>query len=917
MRSRLSLDGVWQFEPTPGAAYNDAANPPGPLTAPRQIQVPGCLQAQFDDLRDYADVSVYERSFTVPTGWAGKAVRLNFGAVDYLAEVWIDGRYVGKHEGMFLPFTFDITEFVQPGRAQRLTVRVTDPGGAAWPEREYRAFPDIPFQEAPHGKQSWYGSIGGIWQEVWLEAGSAVYLRRVLATPDVAGSEARFRALLDGGAADGYAVMIRVTAPDGTTYESAVVPVVETVAVNLGTPLLWSPDTPQMYEFSAILLLNGRPVDIYQDAFGMRTVEARDNRIYLNGQPLFIRGALDQDYYPTTLWTVPSDAFLKEQMIRAKELGLNLLRCHIKAPHPRYLYWADRLGLLVWEEYGNFSHLEGRAGDLGRATLEGLIERDFNHPATIAWSIINESWGLDLSREKDRQWLLAQYAHFKQVDPTRLVVDNSACMGNYHLASDLADFHNYFAYPEHMGKWEAHMADLAGRPAWLWSPHGDARPTGTEPLLNSEFGNWGLPDPDDLIDEAGRDPWWFATGRTWNWGIVHPQGVRERFAASALPAVFGGYKEFAVASQVNQFRALKYEIEALRQHGALNGYVITELTDIHWEANGLLNQMRGRKAGHPLYRHVIAATQLIARPEAGRWALRPGESMQVEVMVAADGAEPVPGCRLDWWLETGVTSPLPAPGQTAAPQGSLMGITLPAFGTTVAGAVSFVAPTTEQRVRLHLILRDRRGQEVARSFADFAVFASPATGGFWLADDERLAGLRAAAATVGGAPAPGQVAVVSRLDPDAEAFARQGGRVLLLADAPDALPAPFRVAERYGERWQGDWATGWHWLHPDLLPTPALENPLDLPWAPVMPEHVLLGFDDQADWLGGITVGWLHGQAATVAGYRLGAGVVLATTFRLAEQAGRHPAADRLLGALLSRIADAAFQPRTNATEEA
>nr|WP_245302935.1 sugar-binding domain-containing protein [Symbiobacterium terraclitae] len=177
------MNGAWRFQPTPGAPYNDPDTPPAALTEPRTIAVPGCIQAQFADLRDYADVSVYERTFTVPAAWGGRAVRLHFGAVDYLAEVWIDGRYVGNHEGGFLPFWFDITRYVAFGRDHRLTVRVTDPGGAAWPDREYRPFPDISFQEAPHGKQSWYGSIGGIWQEVWLEAGSPVWLYRVLATP--------------------------------------------------------------------------------------------------------------------------------------------------------------------------------------------------------------------------------------------------------------------------------------------------------------------------------------------------------------------------------------------------------------------------------------------------------------------------------------------------------------------------------------------------------------------------------------------------------------------------------------------------------------------------------------------------------------------------------------------------------------
>ena len=952
MRERISLDGIWQFQPTPGAGYNDPALTPEPLTEPRQIQVPGCIQAQFEELRDYADVSVYERAFTVPAGWAGRAVRLHFGAVDYLTEVWIDGRYVGNHEGGFLPFVFDISEYVAPGQVQRLTVRVTDPGGAAWPDREYRQFGDVSFKEAPHGKQSWYGSIGGLWQEVWLEAGSPTYVYRALATPLPDQERARFRVILGGPqgpyspkaaptftrlAGDGpaghkapgpvatpampegvWAVQVRVTAPDGTTYASQPAKVEDGEAhteVQLPSPALWDVGSPNLYRFSVILIHGVRPVDLYQDHFGMRTVEARDNRIYLNGKPLFIRAALDQDYYPTTLWTPPSDAFLKEQVILAKELGLNMLRCHIKSPHPRYLYWADQLGLLVWEEYGNPSNSNGRAPQLCQATLEGLIERDFNSPATIIWSVINEAWGIDMKQEKDRSWLLEQYAHFKAYDPTRLIVDNSACPGNFHMASDLADFHSYYAYPDHFHQWEQHVRELAGRADWLFSPHGDAKPTGKEPLMNSEFGNWGLPDANDLLDEQGNEPWWFATGHTWNEGVVHPAGVRERYAASALPSAFGAYPDFVRATQVNQFRAFKHEIEAMRQHSEINGYVITEFTDIHWECNGLLNQNRQPKAGHALYRSIIAGTQLIARPSAGRWGFAPGEAVAVRVQVGSDSATGAGGHKLRWWLETGVTTALPAPGASppvGAVQGELSGVDVPAFGVSEAGEVAFAAPAGAQRLRLHLTLLDHLNREVCRGYEDFAVF-TPAAGGatVWLAPDLAAMAqpLEAMGYSLTPELTPGAIALAARLDDSLKGFAAAGGRVLLLAASKDALSdLPIRVVDRKDGQWHGDWASGWHWLRPGLLGAGegALENPLDLPWAGLLPEHVILGYSDeeQADWLAGYVLGWIRLPAATAAGFRLGEGAVLVTTFRLAEMISTHPAAGALLGALIARAAD-------------
>lgn len=1029
MRERLSLNGAWQFQPTPGAPCNDPDTPPPALTEPRTITVPGCIQAQFDDLRDYADVSVYERSFAVPAGWSGRAVRLHFGAVDYLAEVWIDGRYVGNHEGGFLPFWFDITRYVEPGRAHRLTVRVTDPGGAAWPEREYRQFPDVSFQEAPHGKQSWYGAIGGLWQDVWLEAGSPVWLYRVLATPDVAGGQVRFRAILAGpegplsteAAPTGtrlagqrpagrrapgpvpvppmpegaWAVRVRVTGPDGSTYASPAAPAVAgeaRLSVRIPEPALWDPDHPYLYEFEAELLKGDTPVDRYDDHFGMRTVEARGNRIYLNGRPLYIRAALDQDYYPGTLWTPPGDAFLMHQVRLAKELGLSLRRCHIKAPHPRYLYWADKLGLLVWEEYGNPSHSQGRALELCRATLEGLIERDYNHPATIIWSIINESWGIDLGQERDRAWLREMYDHFKAYDPTRLIVDNSACPGNFHMATDLADYHSYYAYPDHFDRWEGWAAELAQRPAWLFSPHGDARPTGREPLLNSEFGNWGLPDAHDLLDGEGREPWWFGTGSTWNDGVVHPAGVRERYAASALPAVFGAYAHFVRATQVQQFRALKHEIEALRQHESLNGYVITEFTDVHWECNGLLNQNRRPKAAHNLYPTVIAGTQVIVRPLAaadpavlspssgapgtgggltrGRWALAAGEVAAVQFQVASDAGAARPGCTLVWWLEEGVTDPLPGPAvaprpgaappsaavpRSVAQHGILTGVVVPAFGVLHAGALRFRVPRSPQRLRVHVALLDPHGREICRGYEDFGVCDRPDGGSRPLRLSPDLAAAHPGlarqleglgyAVTVGRAtwadlpcddtapaspaaslrhpgpgggmtarpaPAHGEVFLAVCLDDTAAAYAGTGGRVLLLADSPQDLPGGLRVVDRKDGQRHGDWASGWHWLRPGLLGPnePALENPLDLDWLGLLPEHVILGAEEwQADWLAGYVLGWVRLPAATALGFRLGRGAVLATTFRLAEGLGDHPAAAPLLAGLIARLCGSDFRP--------
>ena len=179
-------------------------------------------------------------------------------------------------------------------------------------------------------------------------------------------------------------------------------------------------------------------------------------------------------------------------MRKAKALGLNLLRCHIKVPDPRYLEAADETGMLIWYEIPNWDKLTANSERRAMETLHGMVERDANHPSIVIVSIINESWGANLKEAPDRAWLKAAYQQAKTFVPW-LVVDNSACCDNFHLATDIADFHQYAAIPDYASNFDRLVDDQAQRPGWLFSPYGDAAPKGDEPLMLSEFGNWGLP----------------------------------------------------------------------------------------------------------------------------------------------------------------------------------------------------------------------------------------------------------------------------------------------------------------------------------------------------------------------------------------------------------------------------------------
>ena len=290
---------------------------------------------------------------------------------------------------------------------------------------------------------------------------------------------------------------------------------------------MWSPGDPALYTLRASLGSG----DSQDFPFGFRTFETRDGKFYLNGKPIYLRGALDQDFYPDTIYTPPSLDYIKDEMRKASAMGLNLLRCHIKVPDPRYLQAADEVGILIWYEIPNWDKLTDDSKRRGLETLRGMVERDWNHPCLVIVSLINESWGINLKEAADRQWLKQAYNEAKKFVPGWLVVDNSACYDNFHVSTDIADYHTYSAIPDRAEDFDRFVDDLAQRPGWLFSPYGDASPKGNEPLMLSEFGNWGLPRiPHDK-------PWWFSR-RGFDNEITEPAGIEQRYADYQYAALF-------------------------------------------------------------------------------------------------------------------------------------------------------------------------------------------------------------------------------------------------------------------------------------------------------------------------------------------------------------------------------------------
>lgn len=854
-RTQISLDGSWDFQIDP-EQRQDARQ----VSHWRTIQVPAPWQAQFDDLRHYSGAAWYRRSFSLDAAPEGAAI-LHFGAADYHATVWVNGQKVGDHEGGYLPFEFEIASLLSAG-SNEVLVYVADP------DDDRERWPHAPFSEVPHGKQSWYGPIGGLWQSVWLELRPAQHIRSLRLTPDVAGASIAVAATLHhGGAAQ---LQVSVLDPQGQPIAEQTLDGAEgKIKLDAAQIALWSPETPALYTVQAALVVDGATVDQVEATCGFRTVEARDGRIYLNGAPIYLRGVLDQAYYPETIYTPPSVEFLEDQVHKAKALGLNCLRAHIKIEDPRYYEVADRLGILIWTEIPNWALLTPAASERVKQTFREMVARDWNHPSIFAWSLVNEDWGTDLVRNPEhRRWLAEFYDEAKQIDPTRLVVDNSACPPNFHVAGDLEDYHHYRAIPDHAAEWDAWVADFAGRADWVWADdHGDRRRADL-PLIVSEFGNWGLPNP-DRIQEKGQDPWWFETGHEWGNGIVYPHGMRERFRFWGLDTLFGSLEAFTAQHQHHMGRSLVYEIGTMRMHPRIGGYVITEFTDVHWECNGLLDMQRNVKQGLEEFTALNQDNAVVVRPQ--RWSGRPGESLPVEVRAfGVDG----PGSEgMLRWHAGAAEGTLPAPGgviQVHLPEGEPSGL-LTVEATWV----------------------DAQGLDLAVGHAQVAWSAGRVpTRRIHVVDDPALAETLAGLGYTLADQADGDdvVLVARTYSEELQAAVQSGARLLLLA-GPDRqerrLPVGY-VLPRADTPWQGDWATSFSWLKKTgpfaHLPGDPL---LAMEYAEIMPDAVLVGLPAwvmRAHCWAGLALGWIHSPVALLAQVPYGLGNTVISTFNLTPE---------------------------------
>lgn len=892
-REQLALDGTWDFYFDHDASLEVEAT--HTLTGWRKAYVPGPWQAQFGDLREATGTAWYRRTFISRDTWAGQAVFLCFGAVNYYTEVWLNGQSVGAHEGGYLPFEMELSPYLRYNEPNELLVRVTAPSDN--PER----FPDFPFSEIPHGKQSWYGVLGGIWQSVWIEVRNPDHIAHIELYPDLATGTVQAQITLSSSHQNQARVLhIRISAPDGTVAQENehVVPL-ETQQLEVSSIvselLPWSPDAPNLYRFDATLFAGDEVWDAYKETFGFRTIETRDGKLYLNGDLLYLRGVLDQDYYPGTICTPPSEDFLEDQFRKAKAMGLNCLRCHIKIPDSRYLAVADRVGMLIWLDIPNSARLTPAARERLEHTLFETVTHAYNHPSIIIWTIINEDWGTDLVYNAGhREWLRAMYLWLKERDPLRLAIDNSACWPNFHIQTDIEDYHFYRAMPDHRREWDDVIAQFANRAGWTFSPHEDAVRSGSEPLIVSEFGNWGLPDPKGLADDAGNAPWWFETGMDWGDGIAYPHGMQHRFKAWHLDRIFGDWESFITATQWQQYQALKYEIESMRRYSQFAGYVITELTDVHWEANGLLDMARNPKAFCDALATLNADTVVI--PVCDRVAYWSGEMARIGLQIAHSGNEVIENASITWQLEGHDIS------------GSILVPALEPGVVVLTADVAFAAPPVETGQHVELVCTLVSAQEKVLANNRFRLTLVPSRNratlpelNLWTPDRELRDHCRDLGYDIVPSLDKADIVLARQLTVELTDHVRNGGRLILLADQPDSIPAcapgqqviepcfPYaQQIERKGTFWAGDWVSSFTWLRRGRSLWQLPDAPLaDAAFENITPEYVLSGFgqqDFEAHVHAGMFLGWVHKHVALLAERQYGKGKAVLTTLRLLDQ---------------------------------
>ncbi|NUU64121.1 glycoside hydrolase family 2 protein [Paenibacillus agri] len=552
----MNLNGEWQFEMDQGCSGKARGLQKDDIQLKQSILVPFCPESKLSGIghTDFMNAVWYKRSFTTPEAWLGRKTLLHFGAVDYETEVWVNEQFVGTHRGGYSSFSFDITNALKQGD-NIITVYAQD-------DNRSGLQPCGKQSTAYHSHGCEYTRTTGIWQTVWLESVPDTYISSFRITPDTENAcihlEAKFNGAVNG---------LQFTCE--AFYEKKTVGAVSVICGGSSTKLtlplsethLWQAGSPNLYDLNIKIVSGDTIIDSAVSYFGLRTIQLDGMAVRINGKSVFQRLVLDQGFYPEGIYTAPTDDDLKRDIEISLGLGFNGARLHEKMFEPRFLYWADKLGYLVWGEHANWGLNISTAQGLSQFLPEWIegIERDFNHPSVIGWCPFNETWDSRNGARQDNEVLRIVYETTKAIDPTRPVIDTS---GNFHVVTDIFDVHDYDQNTESFRARYAPMAE-GGE---VFNTFPERQKYEGQPYFVSEYGGiWWNP------GQLDQDSWGYGE---------RPQSLDEFIA--------------------------RYDglTTTLLDNHSMFGFCYTQLYDVELEVNGLYTYDRTPKLDPEIIRAI-------------------------------------------------------------------------------------------------------------------------------------------------------------------------------------------------------------------------------------------------------------------------------------------------------------------------
>lgn len=528
----------------------------------KTIEVPFVPQCKMSGINEVltSDQIVYERTFEVPSSWEGKRIMLHFGAVDYLCKVYVNNHCVGSHQGGQSSFSFDITDFLT-GDVEVLKVEVTDylddeciaRGKQFWEEKT---------------KFIWYSQSSGIWQSVWLEPVDDNHISWMHFTPNIDKGTVEITYQLSDSTPCPYQMALSIKFKDELVYEGTalyhnrrgkiIVDVFEGKAMRGAfhfTGWYWTPEQPSLFDVTAKLIVDGKEKDCVDSYFGMRKIHFQNGRVYLNNQPYYQKLLLDQGYWKDSLMTAPSEQDYIDDIKKSKAMGFNGCRKHEKVEDPLFLYWADKLGFLVWEGMASFWNYNPQSGSAFVKEWCDVIQRDYNHPCIVVWNMMNESWGVQrLNDDVQQQHFVRSMFHLAHgLDNTRLVIGND---GWELTENDICALHSY--------------------------KHGE-----NDDLVQQELFRNSIKSVEGMWNVVERPV--FAKGYTYNGEpvmLTEVGGINIKVNQTDEDDSWG----YTSAGSVDEFiKTYERLIDHIYESDIVCGFCYTQLTDIEQETNGILD----------------------------------------------------------------------------------------------------------------------------------------------------------------------------------------------------------------------------------------------------------------------------------------------------------------------------------------